>query len=56
MADEKITLSKQRNLNDVAVELTLAYMDKYGASSVEEVMEMYKKFHKNAFEAKKGNY
>lgn len=56
MADEKITLSSsQRTFQDVATELTLKYMDSCSLN-VEQVVEVYKAFHKAAVEAWNGEY
>lgn len=50
MANEKITIASQRNMNDVATELTIAYMEKY-ALSKEEIAEAYKLFFRTAVDA-----
>ena len=56
MSDEKIVLSSsQRNTEDVATELTLKYMDTC-VLNVEQVVEVYKAFHKAAVEAWNGEY
>lgn len=55
MANENITIASQRNTNDVALELTMKYMDSVNLN-VEQVSEVYKAFFKAALEALNGEY
>ena len=55
MSNEKITIANQRNLNDVATELTLKYMESHSLN-VEKIVEVYKAFYKAAVEAWNGEY
>ena len=55
MADNKIVSSSQRNLNDVAFELTENYINVYqgGHLTKEEFADLYKFFYQSAFDAVK---
>lgn len=55
MANEKITIASQRNLNDVATELTLKYMETHSLD-YNKFAEVYKVFYKTAIEAVNGEY
>lgn len=50
MSNENIHLVTNRHVQDVATDLTIAYIQKY-ALSKEEVAEIYKLFYKTAVEA-----
>ena len=53
MSDNNIVVSSQRNLNDVAIELTKYYLKTFNSEHLteEQVAEMYKFFYKTAAEA-----
>ena len=53
MSDNNIVVSSQRNLNDVAIELTKYYLKTFNSEDLteEQVAEMYKFFYKTAAEA-----
>lgn len=52
MADEKIVIGSQRNVNDVALELTKMWYKTNPIESIEELKNTYKECHKAAHEAK----
>lgn len=54
MADEKITIASQRNLNDVALELTKLWYRTHAIESLEELQGTYKECYKAALEARSG--
>lgn len=54
MDDEKIVVGTKRNIRDVALELTLAHINRLGCKSKEEISELYKLYHKTAREADAG--
>lgn len=53
MADNKVIVSSQRNVNDVAIELTELYLNKFTSEHLteEQVAEIYKFFYKTASDA-----
>lgn len=55
MANENVHLVTNRHAQDVATDLTIAYIDKYSTSK-EEVAEIYKLFYKTAVEAFNNEY
>lgn len=55
MANENIITGSQRNLNDVATELTLKYMEDHSLG-YEQFAKVYKVFFKNALECSKGEF
>lgn len=55
MANENITIGSQRNINDVATELTIKYMETHSID-YKKVAEVYKEFYKAAVEAFNGEY
>lgn len=56
MADDKVVVSRQRNLNDVAMELTELYLKKFYREEMtkEQLADTYKFFHKTAVVAEYG--
>lgn len=56
MADNNVIVSSQRNINDVAIELTELYLSKFNSEHLtkEEVAEMYKFFYKTALDSTRG--
>lgn len=55
MSDGKICVSCQRTAEDVATELTIAYMEN-ASLTPEKIAEIYKLFYKNAIEAINGEF
>lgn len=55
MSNEKVRLVTNREVQDVATDLTMAFIEKYSIDK-EEVAEVYKLFFKTAIEAFNGQY
>lgn len=53
MGNNKIILSSQRNYNDIALELTEIYLEKFNSDHLtkEKLGEIYKYFYKTTIEA-----
>ncbi|WP_195945879.1 hypothetical protein [Paraclostridium bifermentans] len=55
MSKDRVVVSSQRTMEDVATELTITFMETHSVSP-ERAAEIYKLFYKNAVEAYNAEY